>query len=227
MHDYVSTSQAMQICKTLLKIDSRGINSTVVLVYFTYPKIVFTMSGLYALGSLVPKTPSSVWIAPNASVIGNVILEEDVSVWFGVVIRGDIADQPIHIGARSNIQESAVLHHDANYPLTIGKDVTVGHKAMLHGCSIGDNTLIGMNATVLNGAKIGKNCLIGANTLISERKVIPDNSLVVGSPGKIVRKLTEEQAQALEASAAFYVKNGKKFSKQLCPVAPSPARSKL
>ncbi|CAJ1959231.1 unnamed protein product [Cylindrotheca closterium] len=190
------------------------------------------MSGMYALGNLVPKTPNSssddtetVWIAPNAAVIGNVILEPDVSVWFGVVIRGDIANQPIHIGARTNIQECAVLHHDANYPLTIGKGVTVGHKAMLHGCSIGDNTLIGMNATILNGTKIGKNCIIGANTLIPERKVIPDNSLVVGLPGKIVRKLTDEQAQALEASAAYYVNNGKRFSQQLRPI--SPAMSKL
>lgn len=190
------------------------------------------MSGVYALGDLVPKTASrteresdKVWIAPNAAVIGNVILEEDVSVWFGVVIRGDLADQPIRIGARTNIQECAVLHHDANYPLTIGKGVTVGHKAMLHGCSIGDNTLIGMNATVLNGAKIGKNCIIGANTLIPERKSIPDNSLVVGSPGKIVRKLTAEQAQALEASAAYYVQNGRKFRQQLRPI--SPARSML
>ncbi|KAL3938086.1 MAG: hypothetical protein SGBAC_006934 [Bacillariaceae sp.] len=190
------------------------------------------MSGVYALGNLVPKTPSNstdsdrrVWIAPNAAVIGNVILGEDVSVWFGVVIRGDIADQPISIGARTNIQECAVLHHDANYPLTIGKDVTVGHKAMLHGCSIGDNTLIGMNATVLNGAKIGKNCIIGANSLIPERKVIPENSLVVGSPGKIVRKLTDEQAQALEASAAYYVANGKRFRQELRRM--SPTRSKL
>jgi carbonic anhydrase/acetyltransferase-like protein (isoleucine patch superfamily) len=189
-----------------------------------------TMKGVYALGSLIPQISSnsnsnsngngnsnsnSTWIAPNAAVIGNVVLEEDVSVWFGVVIRGDISHQPIVIGARSNIQECAVLHHDADYPLRIGKGVTVGHKAMLHGCTIGDNTLIGMNACILNGAKIGKNCIIGAHTLVPENKVIPDNSLVVGSPGKVVRQLTDDQAEALQESSDHYVENARLFRDEL------------
>ena len=143
-----------------------------------------------------------------------------------MVIRGVLAAGLIQIGVCTNLQESAVLHHDPNYPLRLGKNVTVGHKAMLHGCTIGDNTLIGMNATVLNGAKIGTNCIIGANTLIPLRKIIPDDSLVVGSPGNIIRRLTEEQVMgALQSIGRPYVENGKRFRKELVPI--SSPRSKL
>ena len=149
---------------------------------------------VYALGKLRPIIAATAWIAPNAVVIGNVVLKERASVWFGVTARGD-NPEPITIGQRSNVQDGSVLHADAGMPLTIGAGVTVGHKAMLHGCTIGDNSLIGMGATVLNGAVVGKNCLIGACALIPEGKAIPDGSLVVGSPGKVVRSLTEEQIE--------------------------------
>mmetsp|Transcript_22936 Transcript_22936/g.42601 ORF Transcript_22936/g.42601 Transcript_22936/m.42601 type:complete len:182 (+) Transcript_22936:169-714(+) len=175
------------------------------------------MKGVYALGSMVPRIAASAWIAPNAAVLGNVILHEESSVWFGVTIRGD-QPEPITIGARTNIQDGAVLHSDAGVPLTIGESVTVGHQAMLHGCTIGDNTLIGISATILNNSVIGKNCIIGAGTLITEGKHIPDGSLVVGSPGKVVRELTEEQIEGLRQSAAQYVDNAQRFAKDLRPV---------
>ena len=149
------------------------------------------------------------FVADNATVIGRVVLENNVSVWFNAVIRGDNA--LISIGENSNIQDGAVLHSDEDVPLTIGKNVTVGHKAMLHGCTIGDNSLIGINAVILNGAKIGKHCLIGANTLITEGKEIPDGSLVMGSPGRVVKTLSPEQQHDLIKSAETYVKNFKRF----------------
>ena len=145
------------------------------------------------------------FIAPNASVIGSVILENNASIWFNVVIRGD--NEPIIIGENSNVQDGVVMHTDPGAPLTLGKNVTVGHMAMLHGCTIGDGSLIGIHCTILNHAVIGRNCLIGANTLITEGKVIPDNSLVVGSPGKVLRTLREEEIAALHNNAARYVKN--------------------
>ncbi|HVL02404.1 MAG TPA: gamma carbonic anhydrase family protein, partial [Dongiaceae bacterium] len=147
------------------------------------------------------------FIADNATVIGSVIIEQDVSIWFNVVVRGD--NDPIHIGEGTNIQDGTVLHTDAGIPLTIGKHVTVGHQAMLHGCEIGDNSLIGINAVVLNRAKIGKNCIIGANALIPEGKVIPDNSMVMGSPGKVVREISEQNAMLIKMSALHYVENFK------------------
>lgn len=149
------------------------------------------------------------YIAHNATVIGSVILHKDATIWFNAVIRGD--NEPITIGEGSNIQDGAVLHTDPGFPLTIGKYVTVGHKTMLHGCQIGDNSLIGINAVVLNGARIGNNCLIGANALISEGKVIPDNSLVLGSPGKVVRELTEQDILRIRMGALHYVQNGKRY----------------
>ena len=175
------------------------------------------MKGVYALGTLVPRLSSSVWIAPTAAVMGNVILGDNVSVWFGVTIRGD-QPEPITIGPRSNIQDGTVLHSDAGVPLTIGANVTVGHQAMLHGCTVGDNTLIGIGATVLNHAVIGKNCLVGAGALITEGKHIPDGSLVVGAPGKVVRQLTGEQIEQLRTSAAHYVENAQRFANDLRPV---------
>ena len=172
------------------------------------------MKGVYSLGSLVPKIASSCWVAPNAAVVGNVIIKEHASIWFGATVRGD-QPEPITIGAHTNIQDGSVLHSDAGVPLTVGDGVTVGHQAMLHGCTIGDNTLIGIGATVLNKSVIGKNCVIGAHTLIPENKSIPDNSLVIGSPGKVVKELSEEQIEGLKASAEHYVMNADRFKEHL------------
>lgn len=153
------------------------------------------------------------FIADTAVVIGSVALGNNVSIWFNSVVRGDV-DQ-ITIGENTNIQDGAVLHTDAGIQLTIGRNVTVGHKAMLHGCEIGDNTLVGINSVILNRAKIGKNCIIGANALIPEGKVIPDNSMVLGSPGRVVKELSEPQVKAIEMSALHYVQNFKRYKQQL------------
>ena len=174
---------------------------------------------IYALDGIAPELPGegSFWIAPDAAVIGKVRLAAMASIWFGAVIRGD--NEWITIGENSNVQDGAVLHTDPGFPLTIGRNCTIGHKAILHGCIIGDNSLIGMGATVLNGAKIGKNCLIGANALIPEGKVIPDNSLVVGMPGKVIRELPPEHATNLTRSAEHYAANWKRFAAGLKPLA--------
>ncbi len=166
---------------------------------------------VYSLGDIAPNLPSEdeYWIAPTASVMGNVVLEQNASVWWGAVVRGD--NDPITIGRGSNIQDGSVLHTDAGIPLTIGANVTVGHIVMLHGCTIGDGSLIGIGSIILNGAKIGKNCLIGAGALITEGKEIPDNSMVVGAPGKIIREVSEHQAMILQASALHYVENWKRY----------------
>jgi len=166
---------------------------------------------VYSLGDSRPQLPpeGEYWIAPNATVLGNVILHSGASIWFNTVVRGD--NDPIVIGRDSNIQDGSILHTDVGSPLAIGEGVTVGHKAMLHGCSIGDNSLIGIGAVILNGARIGKNCLIGANALITEGKVIPDNSLVMGQPGKVVRELDEGQIEALRISAQHYVQNWRRY----------------
>jgi carbonic anhydrase/acetyltransferase-like protein (isoleucine patch superfamily) len=153
------------------------------------------------------------WIAPNATVVGQVTLKKNASVWFGVVIRGDV--EAITIGENSNIQDGSVLHADPGHPLSIGQDVTVGHMAMLHGARIGSNTLIGIGAVVLNGAKIGRDCLIGARALITEGKVIPDGSLVMGAPGKVVRALSDEEIEGLTRSAERYVANWKRYAASL------------
>ena len=151
------------------------------------------------------------WIAPNATIIGDIVIKNDASIWYNVVLRGDI--EKITVGEGSNIQDGSVLHTDPGYPLTIGKGVTVGHIVMLHGCKIGNNTLIGISSTILNNAKIGSNCIIGANTLITENKVIPDNSLVLGSPGKVVREVTDEEIKQIKENAKHYVNNYKKYKK--------------
>ncbi|KIC48832.1 gamma carbonic anhydrase family protein [Tateyamaria sp. ANG-S1] len=164
---------------------------------------------LYALGDDRPQIADDTWVAPDANLIGKVILEEAASVWFGCTIRADHED--IRIGAGTNVQENCVMHIDAGFPLTIGPGCTIGHKVMLHGCTIGENSLIGMGATVLNGAKIGKNCLIGAGALITEGKEIPDGSLVMGVPGKVVRELNEQAIQGLRASALHYQENMRRF----------------
>lgn len=168
---------------------------------------------VYALEDKTPQLADDVWVADSAIVVGNVILSEGSSVWFGTVIRGD--NDPITIGQRSNIQDNSVLHSDAGSPLTIGEGVTVGHQAMLHGCTVGDNTLIGIGATILNGTQIGKNCLIGAHALITENKVIPDNSVVMGAPGRVIKQVPEAQEIMLKMSADYYVKNAKRFKKGL------------
>ena len=155
------------------------------------------------------------FVADNATVIGDVILENDASVWFNCVVRGD--NDPITIGEGTNIQDGSVLHTDAGIPMNIGKYVTVGHKVMLHGCEIGDNSLIGINAVILNNAKIGSNCIIGANSLIPEGKVSPDNSLVMGSPGKVVKELTEKHQMIIKMSALHYVENFKRYQRDFAP----------
>lgn len=170
---------------------------------------------IYSLGDLHVEKHPSTFIAPGALVIGNVRLLENSSVWFNAVIRGD-CDQ-ITISQDSNIQDGSVLHTDEGVPLTVGRGVTVGHKCMLHGCEIGDFSLIGINSVILNGAKIGKHCVIGANSLITENTVIPDGSLVVGSPGKVIKQLSDKQKLDLEFSADHYVQNAKRFMQDLKP----------
>ena len=155
------------------------------------------------------------WIAPNAIVIGSVIMEPNASVWFGCIVRGD--DDTITIGENSQLQDGCVVHVDPGVPTTIGKGVSVGHMAMLHGCTIGDGSLIGIKSVVLNGAKIGKNCLIGANALIAEGKEIPDGSLVIGSPGKIVRQLSPEEIRNINSFAGHYVQQFKRYRESFSP----------
>ena len=167
----------------------------------------------YRLGDARVETHPDSWVAPNATLVGKVKLEAGASVWFNAVLRGD--NELIHIGENSNVQDGPVMHTDMGFPLTLGKGVTIGHNVMLHGCTVGDYSLIGINAVVLNGAKIGKNCIIGANALIPEGKEIPDGCLVVGSPGKVVRELIEPQKKMLEASAAHYVHNAKRYARDL------------
>lgn len=171
---------------------------------------------LYALDGHTPQLHVDTWVAPGSNLIGKVVLEEGASVWFGCTIRAE--HEEIRVGEGSNVQENVVMHIDPGFPLTIGRNCTIGHKAMLHGCTIGDNSLIGMGATVLNGAKIGENCLIGAGALITENKEIPDNSLVMGAPGKVVRQLDAAAAQKLTQSALHYQQNMRRFRDGLVEV---------
>ena len=164
---------------------------------------------VYELDGVAPRIADSAWVADSAQVMGNVELGEQASVWFGTVIRGDT--ESICIGARSNIQDASVLHADFGKPLTIGEDVTVGHKVMLHGCTIGDGSLIGIGAVVLNGATIGKGCLVGAGSLVTEGKEFPDGAMIMGSPARVVRQLTDEQIAGLRRSAQGYVGNAQRF----------------
>ena len=168
---------------------------------------------LYDLENKKIQNSGDNWVAPNANVIGDVTLEKNTSVWFNATLRGDIEN--IYVGEGSNVQDGSVLHTDPGYPLKIGKNVTVGHLVMLHGCIIEDNSLIGIGAVILNGAKIGKNCIIGANTLVAENKEIPDNSLVIGSPGRVIRKVTDEEVKLIKENAERYQKNWKKYSKSI------------
>jgi carbonic anhydrase/acetyltransferase-like protein (isoleucine patch superfamily) len=171
---------------------------------------------IYALGSIQPNIDETAWVAPDANVIGDIALHAKSSVWFGATLRGD--NETITLGQGSNIQENCVLHTDMGYPLVIGENCTIGHKVTLHGCMIGDNSLIGMGATVLNGAKIGKNCLIGAGALITENKAIPDGSLVMGAPGKVVRQLDDDAILQLTNSARSYQRNAERFTTTLAQI---------
>ena len=164
---------------------------------------------IYAIDGVAPHIAATAWVADSAQVMGNVVLGEDASVWFGTVVRGDTAR--ITIGAGTNVQDASVLHADIGQPLVIGERVTVGHQVMLHGCTIGDESLIGIGAVVLNGAKIGKNCLVGAGALVTEGKEFPDGSMIMGIPAKVVRPLTPEQIEGLRQSAAHYIKNAHRF----------------
>jgi carbonic anhydrase/acetyltransferase-like protein (isoleucine patch superfamily) len=168
---------------------------------------------MYKLGDYAPTIHESVFVADTATIIGQVTLEENASVWFGASLRGD--NEPIRVGARSNIQEGAVLHADPGYPLHIEADVTVGHQAMLHGCTIREGALIGIQAIVLNGAVIGRNCLVGAGAVVTEGKTFPDRSLILGTPAKVVRELTDEEVAGLARNAAGYVKRRATFKAQL------------
>ena len=164
---------------------------------------------VYELDGTQPRVADSAWVSDSAQVMGNVVLGEDSSVWFGTVIRGDT--ETITVGRGSNIQDASVLHADIGKPLTIGDNVTVGHQVMLHGCTIGDESLIGIGAIVLNGAKIGRHCLVGAGALVTEGKEFPDGSMIIGSPAKAVRQLTPEQIEGLKLSAQHYMDNARRF----------------
>lgn len=179
---------------------------------------------LYALGARTPKTPANgdFWVAPCAHVIGDVTLEEASSVWFGATLRGD--NEPILLGRGSNIQENCVLHTDPGCPLSVGEGCTIGHSAILHGCTLSESVLIGMGATVLNGARIGANSLIAAGALITENRVIPPGSLVMGAPGRVVRELTEQAVADLRASALHYQERMRRFRDELVPLAPDGSR---
>ena len=164
---------------------------------------------LFAFEDKRPVLASDAWVAPDASVIGDVRLDAGASVWFGAVIRGD--NEPIHVGRASNVQDLAVLHTDPGFPLQIGEDVSIGHRAMLHGCVIGDGCLIGMGATIMNGAVIGEDCLVAANALITERKIFEPRSLIVGSPARVVRPLTDEETARLRQNAQLYLDKARRF----------------
>lgn len=173
---------------------------------------------LYRLGDKVPTTPAAdrFWLAPDAQVIGDVRLGEDVGIWFGAVLRGD--NDPILIGAGTNIQDGVIVHTDPGKGVTIGEGCTIGHHAIIHGCTIGKSSLIGMGSTVLNGARIGANCLVGANALITEGKIFPDNSLIVGSPARVIRELDAAAIAGLRLSAENYVRNWRRFARDLHPL---------
>ena len=166
---------------------------------------------IYDFNNISPKLDKDSWFAPNSVLIGNVTLKKDANIWFNATLRGDV--EPITIGEGSNIQDGSVVHTDPGCPAIIGKNVTVGHLVMLHGCQISDDALIGIGSIILNNAKIGKNCIIGANSLITENKVIPDNSLVVGSPGRVLRKVTDEEIKAVLENGKHYVDFSKKYKK--------------
>ena len=175
---------------------------------------------LYQLDEHIPQLAASAWVADSAQVMGDVVLAEGSSVWFGAVLRGDT--ETITVGRGSNIQDGSVVHADIGYPVTLGENVTVGHQVMLHGCTVGDNSLIGIQAVVLNGARIGRNCLVGAGSLVTEGKEFPDGSLIMGSPAKVVRPLSPEQITSLQRSAEHYTENALRYRRGLKRL-PDPA----
>lgn len=168
---------------------------------------------LYRLGSVSPTIAPSAYVAPSASIIGNVVLGDHSNVWFGAILRGD--NEVISIGANSNVQDGSVMHTDPGFPLMVGENVSIGHQAMLHGCTVGEGSLIGIQAVVLNAAVIGKGCLVGAGAIIIERKVFPDGTLIVGAPAKVVRELTDQERRNLLLNAANYAARGKHYRDQL------------
>ncbi len=172
---------------------------------------------IYRLGDLVPQVSPSAWVAENAQVIGQVTLEDDASIWYGAVLRGD--NDHIHIGACSNVQDGSVLHVDAGVPMRLGQDVTIGHQVMLHGCTIGDGTLIGIQSVVLNHARIGRNCIVGAGSVVTEGKEFPDGVLIVGAPARVVRELTPEQQAHVQAIAGHYIEQQRRHRTQLQRIA--------
>ena len=172
---------------------------------------------LYELDGQAPQLGKNAWVADSAQVIGKVTLEENANVWFGTIIRGD--SEHIHIGKNTNVQDASVLHADPGVPLTLGENVSIGHQVMLHGCTIGDGSLIGIGAIVLNHAKIGKNCLVGAGALVTEGKEFPDGSMILGSPAKVVKQLSPEQIAGLQRIAQHYVENAEQFRKGLKKIA--------
>ena len=172
---------------------------------------------IYQFGDDVPRVAETAWVAESAAVIGRVSLAEGASVWYGAVLRGD--NDHITVGARSNVQDASVLHTDMGFPLTLGEDVTVGHQAMLHGCTVGDGSLIGIQAVVLNGATIGRRCLVGAGAVVTEGKEFPDGSLILGAPAKAVRSITPEQVERLRFGALHYVENAERHRRQLKRIA--------
>ncbi len=172
---------------------------------------------IYELDGVQPTQGQGAWVADSADVMGNVVLQDGANIWFGAVLRGD--NEVMTIGKNSNVQDGSVLHSDPGVPLTIGEGVTVGHQVMLHGCTIGDGSLIGIQAVVLNNAKIGKNCIVGAGSVVTEGKEFPDNSLIIGSPAKVVRTLDEAQVRKINAIAQHYVDNARRYAKGLKKIA--------
>ncbi|HEY4084258.1 MAG TPA: gamma carbonic anhydrase family protein [Burkholderiaceae bacterium] len=168
---------------------------------------------VYQLGEHVPEIADDAWVAGSAEVVGRVTLDAGVSIWFNAVLRGD--SETLHIGPGSNIQDGSVCHADAGFPLVLGEGVTVGHKVMLHGCQVGDHSLIGIGAVILNGARIGKHCLVGAGALVTEGKEFPDGSMIIGSPAKAVKQLTEQQMDGLKMIAKHYVANARRYATEL------------
>ncbi|MDR3353186.1 MAG: gamma carbonic anhydrase family protein [Zoogloeaceae bacterium] len=173
---------------------------------------------LYRLDSIRPQVGEDVWIAPDAAIIGNVHLADRANIWFHAVLRGD--NDPIRIGRESNIQDGSILHTDAGFPLTVGERVTIGHQVILHSCTVGDGSLIGMGAVILNRAVIGRHCIVGAHSLISEGKTFPERVLIVGSPGRVVRDLTDAEVVRLEESSRHYVENATRFKRALASIQP-------
>jgi carbonic anhydrase/acetyltransferase-like protein (isoleucine patch superfamily) len=211
-------SHGLQLGRNIITFEGGQSSAAEVHLYnYRFAHVWSCLMAIYQLDDLSPVVPDSAYVADNATVLGDVRLGENSSVWFGAVLRGDSAT--ITLGANSNVQDNSVLHADEGIPLTIGENVTIGHQVMLHGCTIGDGTLVGIGAVVLNNARIGRNCLVGAGALVTEGKEFPDGSVIMGSPGKVVRELTPQQITAMQGAAGHYVKNGLRFKAGLSRLA--------